>query len=36
MADRMHITRRLNPAAAGSGVLRGVAFKSRVLAVPGS
>jgi hypothetical protein len=36
MADRMHITRRLNPAIAGNGALRVVAFKCRMLAVPGS
>jgi hypothetical protein len=34
MTARMHITRR-TPAAAGNGVLSAVAFKCRVLAVPG-
>jgi hypothetical protein len=34
MVARMHITRRI-PAGAGNGALRAVAFKCRVLAVPG-
>jgi hypothetical protein len=36
MTARMHITRRTPAAAAGNGVLSAVAFKCRVLAVPGS
>jgi hypothetical protein len=36
MVDRMHITRRLIPAAAGNGVPRVFAYECRVLAVPGS